>query len=111
MGLESSKAVHHIRVCDTHSEQAPAASAALSPGEAAGKIEFIAWSRNVAGERARRKERKMRRMQRGADDLRMLLDGDRTGDVAADLPHELTFLEIETALPKLSPLPVSGGSG
>ncbi|KAJ8125266.1 hypothetical protein O1611_g8373 [Lasiodiplodia mahajangana] len=30
---------------------------------------------------------------------------------AADLPRELTFLEIETALPKLSPLPASGGSG
>ncbi|KAK5632044.1 hypothetical protein RRF57_007758 [Xylaria bambusicola] len=29
---------------------------------------------------------------------------------AADLPRELTFLEIETALPKLSPLP-AGGSG
>ncbi|KAL2125954.1 hypothetical protein VTI74DRAFT_2149 [Chaetomium olivicolor] len=40
----------------------------------------------------------------------MQLDGD-SGDVAVDLPHELTFLEIETALPKLSPLPVSGGSG
>ncbi|KAK0736801.1 anaphase-promoting complex, cyclosome, subunit 4-domain-containing protein [Apiosordaria backusii] len=45
-------------------------------------------------------------------------DGDGDGDWRGrmvrdvlDLPHELTFLEVETALPKLSPLPVSGGSG
>jgi len=28
-----------------------------------------------------------------------------------DLPHELKFLDVETALPKISPLPLSGGSG
>jgi anaphase-promoting complex subunit 4 len=28
-----------------------------------------------------------------------------------DLPTELTFIEVDTALPKLGPLPVSGGSG
>jgi hypothetical protein len=97
MGLESSKAVHHIRVCE-----------AAQHATAASKIEFIAWSRNVAGEgRWRRREgQSSRRQEKG-----ILLDGDRTSDVVVDLPHELTFLEVETALPKLSPLPVSGGSG
>ncbi|KAK4235496.1 anaphase-promoting complex subunit 4 [Achaetomium macrosporum] len=95
MGLESSKTVHHIRVC----EAVQAASAS--------KIKFIAWSRNVTGEgRWRRREGKSRRREKG-----ILLDADRTSDVVVDLPHELTFLEVETALPKLSPLPVSGGSG
>ncbi|KXX79069.1 Anaphase-promoting complex subunit 4 [Madurella mycetomatis] len=95
MGLESSKAVHHIRVYDSN---------ASTPGEA--KIGFISWSRNVTGESKRRRKGGPRRPERG-----VLLDGERTGDVALDLPHELTFLEVETALPKLSPLPVSGGSG
>jgi anaphase-promoting complex subunit 4 len=92
MGLESSKAVHHIRVYEA--------------GAAPAKIGFIGWSRNVTGE-----AKKRRRMQGKGSGRDILLDGDRTGDVALDLPHELTFLEVETALPKLSPLPVSGGSG
>ncbi|GAB1320294.1 hypothetical protein MFIFM68171_10504 [Madurella fahalii] len=95
MGLESSKAVHHIRVYD---------SGASAPG--APKVGFISWSRNVTGESKRRRKGGPRRPERG-----VLLDGDSMGDVALDLPHELTFLEVETALPKLSPLPVSGGSG
>lgn len=94
MGLESSKAVHHIRVYDSN---------ASTPGAA--KIGFISWSRNVTGESKRRKGGP-RRPERGVQ-----LDGERMGDVTLDLPHELTFLEVETALPKLSPLPVSGGSG
>ncbi|KAL2261496.1 hypothetical protein VTK26DRAFT_4032 [Humicola hyalothermophila] len=105
-GLESSKAVHHIRVCDDTGVPA--------------KIEFVAWSKNVTGGASRNRRRKMGREEeeeeetkkaQGWPDRTILLDGDRTGDVALDLPHELTFLEVETALPKLSPLPVSGGSG
>ena len=38
------------------------------------------------------------------------LDSNEKMDLV-DLPHELTFLEVDTALPKISPLPVSGGSG
>ncbi|KAL2024645.1 hypothetical protein VTK56DRAFT_6846 [Thermocarpiscus australiensis] len=104
MGLESSKAVHHIRVCE---------SAVAASGGAPSKIQFIAWSRNVTGDGSRRR-RRARRDQLGASPetrRMMLLDGDRRGDLELDLPHELTFLEVETALPKLSPLPVSGGSG
>ncbi|RYP54554.1 hypothetical protein DL769_010329 [Monosporascus sp. CRB-8-3] len=38
------------------------------------------------------------------------LDSDDVKNIS-DLPRDLTFLEVETALPKISPLPVSGGSG
>ncbi|KAK3357076.1 anaphase-promoting complex, cyclosome, subunit 4-domain-containing protein [Lasiosphaeria hispida] len=87
VGLESSKAVHHIRVCDG----------------AAAKIDFIGWSRNVAGRRPAR-----RGLSSKLQSWDILLDDKK--DIQ-DLPHELTFLEVETALPKISPLPVSGGSG
>ncbi|KAK4106231.1 hypothetical protein N658DRAFT_490835 [Parathielavia hyrcaniae] len=52
-----------------------------------------------------------KKRERVGAEMRVLLDGERTSDAAVDLPHELMFLEVETALPKLSPLPVSGGSG
>lgn len=100
MGLESSKAVHHIRVRDAAGSQ---------PSPSPPRIEFVAWSRNVTGEARRRRRRQAR--QARVPERSILLDGDRRGDVVLDLPHELTFLEVETALPKLSPLPVSGGSG
>ena len=89
VGVERGKAVHAIRV-------------------AGGRIGFVGWGRNVTGESRRRKG--VRRRIAG-EERRVVLDGERTGDVAVDLPRELTFLEVETALPKLSPLPVSGGSG
>ncbi|KAK4123341.1 hypothetical protein N657DRAFT_646113 [Parathielavia appendiculata] len=102
MGLESTKAVHHIRVFE---------------GEGGGsngdvqRIEFIAWERNSTGEGRRRRREKVKKRERLGSGRKILLDGERTSDVAVDLPHELMFLEVETALPKLSPLPVSGGSG
>ncbi|KAK5654122.1 hypothetical protein OQA88_7553 [Cercophora sp. LCS_1] len=83
VGLESSKAVHHIPVCNT-------------PGA---KINIIAWSRNVTDKTSTDHDTPSK---------------PRPEDIiphAKDLPHELTFLEIDTALPKISPLPVSGGSG
>ncbi|KAK0623214.1 anaphase-promoting complex component Cut20/Apc4 [Immersiella caudata] len=86
-GLESSKAVHHIRVCEA----------------ADAKIDFIAWSRNVTGKRSGV------RIPLGALPWRDIDLGEVKSLV--DLPHELTFLEVETALPKISPLPVSGGLG
>ncbi|KAK3333189.1 anaphase-promoting complex, cyclosome, subunit 4-domain-containing protein [Cercophora scortea] len=88
VGLESSKAVHHIRVGDGESS----------------KINFIGWSRNVTGDRRAATWSSTSRLPSRTIDL------DETTDIL-DLPHELTFLEIETALPKISPLPVSGGSG
>jgi anaphase-promoting complex subunit 4 len=87
VGLESSKAVHHLRVCDGSSA----------------KVDFIAWSRNVTGKKNERNasSTSMGTLDTTIDDKTDLLD----------LPHELTFLEVETALPKISPLPVSGGTG
>jgi anaphase-promoting complex subunit 4 len=102
MGLESSKAVHHIRVLEGDDGG--------GGSDRGGKIEFIVWERNVTGEGRSRRER-MKKKEKLGSERRILLDGERTGDVAVDLPHELMFLEVETALPKLSPLPVSGGSG
>lgn len=88
IGLESSKAVYHIRVCEAGSSA---------------KIDFIAWSRNTMGRESsdRPSSTRLRSHDIFPDEKRNLLD----------LPHELTFLELETALPKISPLPVSGGSG
>jgi len=80
--------VHHIRVCE--------------PGGA--KIDFIAWSRNVTGRASTARNPSSRLSSHDIS-----LDG-RPKNLL-DLPHELTFLEVETALPKISPLPVSGGSG
>lgn len=87
IGLESSKAVYHIRVCEAGSSA---------------KIDFIAWSRNAMTRASTdRPSSRLRSHDIFPDEKRNLLD----------LPHELTFLEVETALPKISPLPVSGGSG
>jgi anaphase-promoting complex subunit 4 len=91
VGLENSKAVHQIHVTD----------------DSSAGIQFIAWSRNHTGRRARG------RSPATSEDWRQLLGDLQLDDKkeVLDLPHELTFLEVDTALPKLSPLPVSGGSG
>ncbi|KAI1426225.1 anaphase-promoting complex, cyclosome, subunit 4-domain-containing protein [Xylaria sp. FL1777] len=92
MGLETNKAVHQITICE------------------AGKsnITSISWAQNLAGKRpASATQSSVRTWEQLASQG---LDLSRKKP-AADLPRELTFLEIETALPKLSPLPASGGSG
>ncbi|KAJ2994342.1 hypothetical protein NUW58_g1579 [Xylaria curta] len=92
MGLESNKAVHQMAIC------------------AAGKskITSIGWAQNLAGKRAASADQPSigtwKQLASQGLDL-------SNKNAAADLPRELTFLEIETALPKLSPLPASGGSG
>ncbi|KAJ4421258.1 hypothetical protein N0V85_000243 [Neurospora sp. IMI 360204] len=91
IGLESNKAVHHIRVAGHDGKPS--------------RIEFIAWARNETGRQSRAKKH---------DDLPDLPWRDLMPDEkkhVLDLPHELTFLEVETALPKISPLPLSGGTG
>ena len=94
LGLETNKAVHQIPVC-----------------EAAGStITCIGWARNHVA----------RRSLPSADSLTSALHGLHLSEggaagsrhkVPLDLPRELMFLEVETALPKISPLPASGGSG
>ncbi|KAK3939910.1 anaphase-promoting complex, cyclosome, subunit 4-domain-containing protein [Diplogelasinospora grovesii] len=97
IGLENSKAVHHIRVVG---------DGAGNKGSPPSKIEMIAWSRNVTitkrvGRRTSLKKRLPLPSDISADDMPNILD----------LPRELTFLDVENSMPKISPLPVSGGSG
>ncbi|KAI1190193.1 anaphase-promoting complex, cyclosome, subunit 4-domain-containing protein [Nemania serpens] len=92
MGLETSKAVHQMTI-----------------GEAGkSNITSIGWAQNLAGKRpASAAQSSIKTWEQLASQG---LDLGKKKP-AADLPRELTFLEIETALPKLSPLPASGGSG
>ncbi|KAH8653357.1 anaphase-promoting complex, cyclosome, subunit 4-domain-containing protein [Xylariales sp. PMI_506] len=89
MGLENGKAVHQIPVCGTEKAN----------------ITCIGWARNQAGKR--------HTPGGGAAWKDISHHGLELGEKVSkiDLPSALTFLEVESALPKLSPLPVSGGSG
>lgn len=82
-GLESSKAVHQIRLYDS----TPVA------------ITYISWAKNLVGSQETWKSG--------------LLDSqdDQQSSALLDLPHALMFLEVEDDIPKLPPLPVSGGTG
>ncbi|KAF2969264.1 hypothetical protein GQX73_g4344 [Xylaria multiplex] len=92
MGLETSKAVHQITICEA--------------GES--NITSIGWAQNLAGKRpVSATQSPIKTWEQLASQGLDLIKK----KPAADLPRELTFLEIETALPKLSPLPASGGSG
>ncbi|KAI1818821.1 anaphase-promoting complex, cyclosome, subunit 4-domain-containing protein [Poronia punctata] len=96
MGLESSKAVHQIKICD------------------AGKcrITSIGWAQNFPGKRPTASAASGSASHLGNwEQLASEGLGLTTSKPDVDLPRELTFLEIETALPKISPLPASGGSG
>lgn len=79
MGLENNKAAHRIPVC----EQAPAT-----------RITRIGWASSSIASAPPRPVAS--RLADGLDDASAL---------PADLPQELTFLEVDTALPKISPLP------
>ena len=88
MGLESNKAAHHIKVCE--------------PSDT--RITHIGWATcNISN-----KNPKTTR-DHGEDaftkDFGLREDG---GPV--NLPQALTFVEVDTALPKISPLP-SGSAG
>lgn len=92
MGLENTKAVHQI----------PVSSAGKS------KITCIGWSRNDTG---RVSSATAADPQNPWEVLSSLGFDGQEKKTPVDLPRELIFLEVETALPKISPLPVSGGSG
>ncbi|KFG80853.1 putative anaphase-promoting complex component Cut20/Apc4 [Metarhizium anisopliae] len=84
MGLETNKAAHHIPVC-----------------RGTANISHIGWATcNVASKSP-------------GDLLIQSKDGILTNTTTSDdnlppnLPQELTFLEVDTALPKISPLPTS----
>lgn len=90
MGLENNKAAHHIKV-----------------GESSGnKITHIGWaSGSIAGKSSSAVSQALKDGL-GEDPTR------NGGGLPLDLPRELTFLEVDTVLPKISPLPSSSaGSG
>lgn len=82
-GLESSKAVHQIRLY----ESAPVA------------ITYISWAKNLVGSQ-----------EAWQSGLLESQDEQPSGSLL-DLPRALMFLEVEDDIPKLPPLPVSGGTG
>ncbi|CAK7208609.1 hypothetical protein SBRCBS47491_000149 [Sporothrix bragantina] len=83
VGLESPKAVHQIRLYDG----TPVA------------ITYVSWAKNLVGSR-----------ETWQSGLLESHDEQQTSDML-DLPQALLFLEVEDDLPKLPPLPVSGGTG
>lgn len=106
LGVENTKVVHRINV----------AGAGAEPDA----ITHIAWARNLTGKRHFTKHThdgrgfgsKLRELGGAALDVDEDEDEDGPAErIAVDLPHALTFLEIDTSLPKISPLPVSGGTG
>lgn len=84
MGLESNKAVHQMEICKQ--EEA--------------KITHIGWATSHITHKPRKTlSDKL---------LNGLGDGFTESDAGfLDLPQELTFLEVDTALPKISPLPTA----
>ncbi|KAL6895150.1 anaphase-promoting complex, cyclosome, subunit 4 domain-containing protein [Trichoderma evansii] len=88
MGLENNKAAHHIPVCD----------------KAEAAITHIGWSTSIIASKA------------GGSIATSVGDEVTKGwtesgaKTSLDLPQELTFLEVETALPRISPLPSSSAS-
>ncbi|KAI9167373.1 Coatomer subunit delta [Paramyrothecium foliicola] len=89
MGLENNKAAHHIQVCDAKET----------------KITHIGWATN--------KIDKTTRAAPSRSKGRLSTEpGIRSGSTLADLPRELMFLEVDTALPRISPLPTgTAGTG
>jgi anaphase-promoting complex subunit 4 len=93
MGLENNKAAHHLHVSQDPSTE----------------ITHIAWCANNVGNRTATTVKKGGSPWR--DQLSKELDISGNG-APMDLPRELTFLEVDTALPKISPLPsASAGEG
>lgn len=106
LGVENTKVVHRINV----------APQILDENDDAESITSIAWARNLTGKDHFGKDstRASQCHAQGlfADDKLDLGDvGGKRSDSPVDLPHALTFLEIDASLPKISPLPVSGGTG
>lgn len=86
MGLENNKAAHSIRVLE--------GSQAI--------ISHVAWTSNSVSKKSRKSP--------GSRPNWQAILGKEA--VVPDLPREIMFLEVDTALPKISPLPgASAGSG
>jgi anaphase-promoting complex subunit 4 len=87
MGLENNRAAHHIQVCESDDVN----------------ITHIGWSTNKIDQQSNAGP---------GSPLANLSQqpGIQNGSTLADLPQQLMFLEVDTALPKLSPLPSSTAS-
>ncbi|TQN65656.1 Anaphase-promoting complex subunit 4 [Colletotrichum shisoi] len=95
MGLENNKAAHHIRVCGDDTTPP--------------SITHIGWSRNIVGKRQTHFQETTSQPWRKFLSEGLELPG---GAAPLDFPRELTFLEVDSALPKISPLPSSSaGAG
>lgn len=94
LGYENAKPAHQIPVY----------------GKGQSKFAYIAWSRNRIARRGKKTSKGGEESWTNLLDDEAVRDGKDEVDVLS-LPEELTFIEVDTALPKLSPLPVSGGSG
>lgn len=100
LSVENTKVVHRITVTElTGVDTQPA------------PITYIAWARNLTGKRHLGRNGHEFSKLRGLLPEGLDLEGARAVSDLVDLPHALTFIEIDTALPKISPLPVSGGVG
>ncbi|EFQ28492.1 anaphase-promoting complex component Cut20/Apc4 [Colletotrichum graminicola] len=96
MGLENNKAAHHIRVCGDNTTAAP-------------NITHIGWSRNTVGKAGFRYQKTSSQPWQKLMSEELELPA---GHASLDFPRELTFLEVDSALPKISPLPSSSaGAG
>ena len=91
MGLENNKAAHHIKICDGTEAD----------------IVHIGWARSSIASHGMSKASKRARRKLSEE-----WEGQKNNGRPLNLPRELTFLEIDTALPKISPLPTSSaGAG
>ncbi|KAK7445242.1 anaphase-promoting complex component Cut20/Apc4 [Colletotrichum acutatum] len=95
MGLENNKAAHHIRVCGDDT--------------ATPNITHIGWSRNIVGRSQKKSHQSPAQPWQKLMSEELNLPG---SPAPLDLPRELTFLEVDSALPNISPLPSSSaGAG
>lgn len=115
LAVENTKVVHRIRTAQQqHKQQHAGTGEAGEQKSEPDPITYIAWARNLTGKRHfsnRRDELAAKLRGLGLDDDAVDDDAVEELDAPVDLPHALTFLEIDASLPKISPLPVSGGTG
>lgn len=101
LGVENTKVVHRINA-------SPGDGGAQ--GARTSQIVHVAWARNLARKRYHAPNahnlQGLEGLNKNIADARITNEGD-----LPNLPHALTFLEIDESLPKISPLPVSGGTG
>lgn len=97
LSVENAKVVHRITVADADAQPS--------------HITYIAWAQNLTGKQHFGRTGKRTFKSPGVILNELAAEDARGVSDLVDLPHALTFLEIDSSLPKISPLPVSGGTG